>query len=218
MSGTDGGECAFPNSKQPLRPPQIPERSQVGQREGEAILIFVAHRAQRKAAEFDIKTATIPVVGGLHCGVLDEAQVRIDAEVGSGAESLLAGMAIAQQEAELVEGLGRWRCTGVGGFGRHLQEGVASPERERSQAVVNQYRAGGHVAQCEVVVHVPLHVRLGAGLNAEARDQRFHLRAMVQCSKARDSARPVFLSLKASTPVSANEERWLGASVVHAPA
>jgi hypothetical protein len=121
-------------------------------------LVLVAHRAQVKAAEFQIKSATIPVVGGLHRGVLQEVQIGIEADVRGGAESLLAGVAVAEQEPELVELLRKRSRGGSRGLGRHLQEGIATANGQRPQTVVEQYGARGHVAQREVIIHVPLNV------------------------------------------------------------
>ena len=47
----------------------------------------------------------IPVIRGLDRSVLEEIQLRIEPNIGRSAEALFAGVAISQQESELVKEL-----------------------------------------------------------------------------------------------------------------
>ena len=84
---------------------EISERADVGQREIEAELVFVADRSQGKAAVFDAQAAAVPVVGGLHRRILQKAQIGVEAQVGRSTESTLVGLPVAEQHTELIERL-----------------------------------------------------------------------------------------------------------------
>src|SRR5438093_5490849 len=61
--------CNYPNTtrpdarlKQSLLPPQVPKDPNIGEREVEAKLILIAHRAQGETTIFNTNPAAIPVV------------------------------------------------------------------------------------------------------------------------------------------------------------
>ena len=91
--------------KQPFRPSQIPQRTEIRQREREAILVLIPYRTQVETAEFQAYSAAIPVISGLRRSVLQELQFRIEADIGRSAETLFAGVSVAQQKPELVKKL-----------------------------------------------------------------------------------------------------------------
>ena len=91
--------------EQPFVPSQIPQRTKIRQRERKSILVLIPHRTQVEAAEFQTHSAAIPVIRGLDRSVLEEIQLRIEPNIGRSAEALFAGVAISQQESELVKEL-----------------------------------------------------------------------------------------------------------------
>src|SRR6202040_2104985 len=84
---------------------QVPQRSEIGQRECETILIFIPHGTQGEAAEFQAYSAAIPVIRTLYRGILQKPKLRVETNIGRRTETLFAGMTVAQQEAELVKKL-----------------------------------------------------------------------------------------------------------------
>src|SRR5271165_2212625 len=60
----------IPSLVESFLPPQVAKRSDVGQSEGEAEQILVAHIGNRVAAILESQSAAIPVVGGLCRGKL----------------------------------------------------------------------------------------------------------------------------------------------------
>src|SRR5271165_1285863 len=166
--------------KQSLRPSQIPQRSQISQRECEAILILIPYRAQREAAEFHAHAAAIPVIRGLRRGVLDEPQFRIEADIGRRTETLFPRVTVAQQKPKLVKELWPENHIPVRGcvehtstastFPRNLQVGVAAAQRNRAELIISQNRARIDAAPREIVIDIPLEIGSRAGLNPQARD------------------------------------------------
>ena len=59
-------------SKQPFLLLQVPEGSDIGEREGNAVLVFVAHRAKCKAPELEADAAAIVVIAHLKRAELHE--------------------------------------------------------------------------------------------------------------------------------------------------
>ena len=62
---------------------QIPKRTDVRQREGKSILVLIPHGAQGKSPVFETETAAIPVVRCLCRSILDKAESRVEAQIGS---------------------------------------------------------------------------------------------------------------------------------------
>src|SRR5208282_207306 len=165
-----------------FRAPQIPQRPEICQRECETILVLVPYRTHGEAAEFEAYSATIPVVRGLHGSVLQKAQFRIEADIGSGTETLFARVTVTQQEPELVKKLwpennirvrgGIKRTSTASAFTRSLEIGITAANRKRAEAIVGQNRTRIEAAAHEIIVDIPLHIGSRAGLNAQARDER----------------------------------------------
>src|SRR5450631_265847 len=88
---------------EPLLPSEVAEGSHVRQRKRETVLIFVAHRSERKAAVFQAQAATVPVVTRLRRRVLQRPGVRVKTEAAGGAQPSFVELAVAKQHAELVE-------------------------------------------------------------------------------------------------------------------
>src|SRR5208283_5693046 len=88
---------------QPFLPPEVSERSDVRQREGEAEEIFVAHVGDGVAAIFEGHAAAIPVIGGLCGGELKLFDFRVKAKAAGGAEPGTGESAIAEGDTELLE-------------------------------------------------------------------------------------------------------------------
>src|SRR5579864_120675 len=172
-------------SIQSFLPPQVSERSDIRQREGEAKEIFIAHIGDRVAPVLQRDAAAIPVVGGLRGGELQLLEFLVKTEAARGTESSPVQSAIPQRHSKLLklarDLARRTRCriaspeVQVGSRGirlRNLQEGVAATYREWSSVVIDQQGAGVDAVQLEVVVKVPLGVGAAAGCSPQARDQR----------------------------------------------
>src|ERR1019366_6615103 len=171
-----------PGLVQPLLTPEVSERADVCQAEGEAKQILIAHVRNGIAAVFDGHTAAIPVVGGLRGGKLQLPRFRVEAKAGGRAQSPARQPSIAQGHTELLElagGLRRAVRTRARPFGRsrscrglgNLQERVAAAYRESAEIIVQEQRAGVNAAQLKVVVEVPLRIGVAAGGRPQARHQ-----------------------------------------------
>src|SRR5579863_3002021 len=80
---------------QPFLPPQIAQRAQVRQREGEAEQILIAHVGDGVAAVLQRHAAAVPVVGGLGGDELQLPRLGVEAKAAGGAESAAVESAIA---------------------------------------------------------------------------------------------------------------------------
>src|SRR6267378_1186562 len=90
--------------EQSFLPLQVAKRPDVGEGKSKSILVFIADdRAQRKTPVFKTYAATIPVVGCLCGGILHQVELAIKSHVGCGAPAFLAGTAVTEKRAELVE-------------------------------------------------------------------------------------------------------------------
>lgn len=175
---------AAQSSVQAFLSPQVSERTDVGQSEGEAEKIFIAHIGNGVAAVLEGNAATIPVISGLAAGELQLPEFGIKANAASRTESPARKAAVTQRNAKLLK-LARdlagvrsgpalafaqaWRrCIGL----RNLQKGMSATESEGAEIVVHQQRAGIDPAQLEVVVHIPFCVGMAAGIDAQARNER----------------------------------------------
>src|SRR5215469_3966052 len=143
---------------------EVTEGADVGEAEAKAELVFVADGAEGKAAVFEGDAAAVPVVGGLDSGVLQEAEVGVEAEARSATEAAFVGVAVSEQDPELVEIL--LYSTFAGQPRQGLDKGIAASEGEIPQAVVDQHGAGIGAAFFEVVIEIPLGIGLGAALHA----------------------------------------------------
>ena len=82
--------------EQSFCPPEISQRPEIGQCEGEAILILIPHFAQGEAAEFKADSTTIPVIRSLRCRVLHKSQLGIESYIGGNAETPFTRVPITQ--------------------------------------------------------------------------------------------------------------------------
>ena len=89
--------------KQSFRPSQIPQRTEIRQCKRKSILVLIPYRTQVEAPEFQTYSAAIPVIRGLYRSVLQEIQLRIEANIGCSTETLFPRVAVPQQESELVK-------------------------------------------------------------------------------------------------------------------
>src|ERR1019366_9108034 len=126
---------------------EVAERSNIRQRKHETILIFVAHRSQRKAPEFQAQAATVPGVTRLRGDILQRAIVRVKTETAGGAQAELVELPVAKQQPKLVELARRRRSRSSVD---HAQKGVASAHNNRAETVVHQRHAGIDAAVLEV--------------------------------------------------------------------
>src|SRR5207302_4791783 len=122
----------------------------------ETVLVFVAHRGQRKAAVLHIDTTAIPLVCQLHGTVLHLSEFRVESQVGGSAEASLVCASVPQNRPELVELA--WGTAGTCGVSGHMQEGVAGAHREQPSVIVEQKCARVHPAREKVIVRIPLQV------------------------------------------------------------
>jgi len=91
-----------------LRTIDVARGANAGECEVEALVIFVAFRAQREAAVLHCETATVPVVTGLHAAVLELGLVEIVPKVDAAAKAWLCACSVAKSCPELfVIGDGR---------------------------------------------------------------------------------------------------------------
>src|SRR5438552_825683 len=126
---------------------EVAEGADVGEAEAEAELVFVADGAEGEAAVFEGGAATVPVVGGLDSGVLQEVEVGVEAEARGATEAEFVGVAVSKQDAELVEIL--LYGTFAGQAGQGLDKGVAASDGEIPVPVVDQHGAGSGAALFE---------------------------------------------------------------------
>src|SRR5262249_46807133 len=154
---------------EPLLLADVPDRPNVGKREIEAILVFIANRSERKPPILDADSATIPVVRGLYGRVLQKPDVDVIAHAGRSAEAALIGMAVAEQHAKLVE-LSR-RARGAREVRGCANIGVPSAESEQAKPVIEQCSARIHSARLKIVVQIPLGIGIVRGLHAQSRNQ-----------------------------------------------
>src|ERR1700746_264048 len=148
---------------------EVAEGADVGEAEAKAKLVFVADGAEGEAAVFEGGAAAVPVVGGLDSGVLQEAEIGVEAEARSATEAAFVGVAVSKQDAELVEIL--LYGTLAGQTGQGLDKGVAASEGEIPQTVVDQHGAGIGAAFFEIVIEIPLGIGLSTALHAHPRNQ-----------------------------------------------
>src|SRR5580765_2781924 len=90
-------------SEQPFLALQVTERSDVGQREGKAVLVLIAHRAERKSPVFKADATTVPVVGRLRGGVLQQIKLTVKTGIARDAPSSLGRVAVAKLRPHLVK-------------------------------------------------------------------------------------------------------------------
>ena len=78
-------------SEQSFLPSQVSKCPNVGQTEGKAELILVAHGPQGEPPIFKAHATAIPVVGGLNRSVLQEALIRVKTKTEAPAKPRLFG-------------------------------------------------------------------------------------------------------------------------------
>src|ERR1700680_1477455 len=170
------------------------QRSEIRQRECEAILVLIPNRAQSEAAEFQTYSTTIPVIRGLHRGILQKSQLRIETNVSRRTETLFTGVPVAEQKPELVKKLRPENDIRIGGGVEHasatsaftwdLQVGIAAAHCKWADAVVGKNRTRIDAGTHKVVIYIPFDIGSRAGLNAQARDEG---RKMTGCGQERSA-------------------------------
>ena len=151
-------------------PLEIAESADVRERQGEAKLIFIAHRAQGKSPIFHADTATIPIVGTLQRTVLQERLVGIEADAGGGADAPLGRPAKPADDAELVEAIRRWNGIGDENLARRVEENVAGSGKIITKMVIQEHRAGVWPRDDGVIVELPGNVHVVRGAYAKTGD------------------------------------------------
>ena len=140
--------------------------AEVGQGKAVEVLGFVADGAELEAAVTNGKAAAVPVIDGLHAGVLQLAEDKVVAGVGGKVE---AGAALL---ADGNEGLHLLALDGGGGAAvlvDCVEHGVAHADGGAAPTVARVEVVGSQLPALGVVVQVPLNAQVVDGLKAQAR-------------------------------------------------
>src|SRR5579872_6347914 len=92
-----------PASEEAFGAAEVAGGADVGEGEVEAVGVFIADGAELVLAVLDGEAAAVPVVAGLDGGVLDGAEVDVDAGVGGEGEAGAVGVAEAAEDTHLFE-------------------------------------------------------------------------------------------------------------------
>ena len=144
------------DSEQAFGAAQISKGSDVSEGEGEAELIFVTDRTERKPTIFDVHTTTIPIIGNLGRTILQLVEVSVKTDIHSAAETEFPGAAVAEDGAKLAELLRRVEDASAGADIRDVQKSVACTHGKQSEMAVEKRSAGVYSASGKIIVEVPL--------------------------------------------------------------